>query len=392
MTRKAQPEDLLNTVVEADDLRRRARGQTSTRAALALKSDRLTATRAFVEPFFNVLGHLWAFVMSCMPTPVRRPFVQWINCKMGDYQPVENPDLSKRIEDTVQLAKELKQKTGRWPALLVLTSHPDTEGPHQWLRFELLRQGLQIADAMVETQNARAWYPAHPRCFLAIDPYALDTVSGAVGGFYAAWMHRIYIAWDRQSYTQSWVQRHILLRGSDYSRIAWRLLKYLKADTPVLMALGGGLPYNARLLYAAREFIHTLPVVSWKIPKRQAQIELMEILMKPQGDVWPAERGELPEASVLAVRRAMQTWGLEPGKTEAALQDLKEEFQSSVPYRERLFRVLMNRLVGRGKPLLLITISHSDAAPYVRIGTPVAMTTVPDDIAAFAQHFVTTNF
>jgi hypothetical protein len=388
---KPSPEELLKTVVTADDLRRRARGQTSTRAAVALNKEGPSFERIYIEPFFNVLGHIWAFFMMAMPAPVRRPFTQWINGKMGGYTPPAAPGLPQRIEETVRLAKELKQKTGQWPALLVLTSHPDTEGPDQWLRFELLRQGLQIADAVAEARNAGAWYPIHPRCLLAIDPYALDTVSSPVAGFYSAWMHRIYIAWDRQPSTQSWFQKHFLLRGTDYSRIAWRLLNFLKNDTPVLMVLSGGLPYNARLLYAAREFVHHLPIKRWKLHKRQAHIDLMNILMKPEGPVWPAEQGELPPETLRTVSKAMETWGLAPDQLGQALAELKEEFKLSVPYRTRLFRVLIDRLVARGKPLLLVAITHNDAA-QVRIAPPVGVSSVPSDIASFARHFVTTNF
>src|SRR5258706_13585038 len=103
---KPSPEELLKAVVTADDLRRRARGQTSTRAALALGRERITHSRAFIEPFFNVLGHLWALVMIAMPSFVRRPFVQWVNSKMGAYTPPDHPDLPKRVEETVRLAKD----------------------------------------------------------------------------------------------------------------------------------------------------------------------------------------------------------------------------------------------------------------------------------------------
>jgi len=381
---KATPEDLLNTVIAADALRRRALGQTPARYR--------PSQRVWIEPFFNVLGHLWAFVMACMPSPVRRPFVQWVNCKMGGYFPIANPDLPQRKEETVRLAQEIKQKTGQWPALLVLTSHPNTEGPHQWLRFELLRQGLQIADAVVEAQQPGAWYPGHPRCLLAIDPYALDTVSPPIGGFYSAWMHRIYVAWDRQPSTQSWFQKHFLLRHSGYSKIAWKFLKLLKADIPVLMVLAGGLPFNARLLYAAREFVHRLPVKRWTLAKRQAQIELMEILMQPEGGVWPAVTGMLPAGKVNAIRNALNRWGLSVQESELALKEFQEEFKFPVPYRERLFRVLMNRLVSHGKPLLLVAISHSETPPRVQISLPVAVTSVPEDIPAFARQLVTTKF
>jgi hypothetical protein len=290
---------------------------------------------------------------------------------MGGYTPPPSDELQQRIQETVKLAKSLHLKTGRWPALLVLTSHPETEGEHQWLRFEVLRQGLQIADAVVEAHFPGAWYASHPRCFLAIDPYALDTVSAMVGGFYGAWMHRIYLAWDRQPSTQSWIQRHLFLHGTHYGTIAWRLLRYLKSDSPIVMALGGGLPYNARLLYAAREFVRRLPIGHWNVPRHQACLELMDILMNRDGTVWPAENGELTPFVKEKVRRAMEQWGVSPERLDTVLAEFAEEFKRSVPYRTRLFNVFMGRIVKKGKPLIVMVIQHDQQKPYVRISAPV---------------------
>ena len=329
--------------------------------------------------------------MYFMPWSLRKPYVQWINRKLGGYVPEENPDLPARVTQTVRLAQELKKRTGEWPALLILTSHPDTEGPFQWLRFELLRQGLQIADAVVEARRPGAWFPAHPKCLLAIDPYALDTVSAPVGGFYGAWMHRIYLAWDRQPRTQSWVQKNILLRRSDYSGIGWKLLRCLKADVPVLMVLSGGLPFNARLLYASKEFVHRLALRQWNMSKREAQKELMEILMKPEGDVWPADRGDISPARLGIIRAALGRWGVSPEQIEPAIQALREEFRLSVPYRERLFRVLHGRITDKGKPLILVGINHSESAPHVQVSEPLEISAHSDPSAlarAFARFFV----
>jgi hypothetical protein len=367
---KLTPEDLINTVIAADELRRKARGQPSTRAALALGRQGPPPERIFIEPFFNLLGYLWGEGMELLPRSLRRPLIQWLNCKMGGYKPLQNPELSSRIQETVSLAKSTKEKTGAWPALLILTSHPDTEGPHHWLRFELLRQGLQIADAVVEAEHPGNWGLIHPQCFLAIDPFALDTVSIPEGAFYGAWMHRTYMAWDRQPSTQSWIQKHILLRGTGYDRISWRLLQMLKEDVPVLMVLSGGLPYNARLLYAAREFVQRLRIRKRTISKRAAQIELMKILMTPEGDIWPADEGTITPAKGREISAAMLRWGVPKSRTAPSLRELKAEFKLPVPPRARLFHVLEERLVKKGKPLLIVRIDHVTETPYVHISAP----------------------
>jgi hypothetical protein len=374
---KAKPEDLINKVIAADALRRQARGERRARFK--------PSQRVWIEPFFNLLGLLWGQITLLLPWPLHKPYVQWVVHQMGGHTPIENPELPRRMEETVRLARDLKAKTGQWPALLVLMSHPETEGPLEWLRFEIMCQGLQVADAVIEARAPGSLYPGHPRCLLAIDPYALDTVSPAVAGFYAAWMSRIYLAYDRQPSTQSLIQKHLLLRKTDYTRIAWKLLWHLKKDTPVLMALGGGLPFNARLLYSAREFVQRLRPARWNVSKRTAQIELMEILMMPEELAPPAQAGELPQAKQQAIREALIRWGLPSQEAEGRVREFVEEFKLPVPYRARLFRVLGRRLVARGKPLILLPISHHDTPPYIQIASPVAIEKTTEDIESFGR-------
>src|SRR5262249_17247499 len=110
---RATPEDLINTVIRADNLRRRARGQPSTRAAVALQTGRPSSSRLFIEPFFNLLGWLWGSLMYAMPWPLRKAFVQWVNLKMSAHAPAGDPRLAERIQEMLRLAKELKSKSGR---------------------------------------------------------------------------------------------------------------------------------------------------------------------------------------------------------------------------------------------------------------------------------------
>ena len=158
------------------------------------------------------------------------------------------------------------------------------------------------------------------------------------------------------------------------------------------MVLSGGLPYNARLLYAAREFVQRLPIAQWKIPKKQARLVIMRILMKPVGTIWPAENGELPQPTRQAIGFAMQSWGLPESQVNPALEDFEKEFKLAIPYRTRLFRVLMKRLVARGTPLILLPISHQDDPTTVKIASPISVVTVPENLEAFAQQIATTQF
>jgi len=104
---------------------------------------------------------------------------------MGGQAPEDNPELPGVIRQCVVMAQDLRRLSGQWPAFLVATSHPETVGPLEWLRFELLRQAQLVANAVAEEEKGGRLYQPHPQCFLAIDPYALDTVPASAGGFYA---------------------------------------------------------------------------------------------------------------------------------------------------------------------------------------------------------------
>ncbi len=385
---RTTPESLIDLIIKADAIRRRAMGMAPARYK--------PHQRRWIEPWFNVLGMLFGRAQGLVPWRWRRRLDLWMCRKMAGHAPEENPELEPRIAETVALARWLQRETSAWPATLVLTSHPETMGSLQWLRFELLRQGLQVADAVVDARlkpieeisetrpnkrdgNIRrpilssrfsALTSRHPQCFLAIDPYALDTVTPSVGGFYAAWMHHVYMAWDRQPSTQSWIQKSILLRDSGYARVIWRLIDRLKRDIPVLMMLPGGLPHNARMLYGAREFVHRLPVSRWLFSKRDAEKRIMEILMEPVDGVRPAEGGDLPPPTEKALRQFLASCNLTAAQVNQAFEEFKIEFSLTVPYRARFFNVLNRRLVARGKPLILVAMTHGAVSPHIRVAEP----------------------
>lgn len=364
--------------------------------------------RIWIEPWFNALGRLFGVLTQGIPWRLRSRFYLYLCEKMEGHAPENNPDLPALAQRSVEMAQALKRLTGQWPAFLIATSHPETMGSLAWLRFELLRQGLLIANAVAGAEKPASLYRPHPQCFLAIDPYALDTVSPAVGGFYAGWMHQVYLAWDRQPSTQSWIQRRGLLRGSGYDRIAWRLLRRLRVN-PVLMVLPGGLPHNARMLYAAREFIQKIrhPPRSQAgdpgLSKRAAEKRLMEILMEPVDGVRPAEEGELPSQTQRRIRELVETLGVAPESAGGILSEFAQEWKPASPGRARLFNVLIRRLAARGQPLMILPIAHRDAPPHVKIHPPWAVYRTPEgalqaaagaladsaplDISSFARRF-----
>ncbi|MFA5976193.1 MAG: hypothetical protein WC859_08540 [Elusimicrobiota bacterium] len=357
------------TVIAADARRRQAMGWGQARYR--------PFQRVWIEPWFNVLGALAGFKSRWLPASMRQRFYFFLNRKMAGHAPEENPELPRTLSACKTLAHQLQEATGRWPAFLVLSSHPETVGPLAWLRFELLRQALVVTEAVAQGNSK------FPQCFLAIDPYALDTVSPAVGGFYAGFMKQVYLVWDRQPSTQSWIQRRVLLRGTGYDRIAWQLLRRLKRH-PILMAHGGGLPYNTRMLYTAREFIQRLKPTRWPVPKRAAEKRFFEILMEAVDGVRPAEEGELPGKTRQAIQAFFSELGYSSEQATELLDQFAREWKLPVPYRQRLFQVLVQRLAARGQPLMILTASHRDTVPHVQLSEPCAIFKDPRGQLRFA--------
>jgi len=360
------PEELVDLIIENDARLREQAGKPPIRFT--------PAQRLWIEPLFNFIGFLIGQLVLFLPWPWVWKVQLWICGKLAGHPPENNPHLAERIQQTVHLSQELHRQTGQWPALLIGTSHPETTGDGAWLRFELLRQGLEIAGAVVDampSQRSR-W---HPQCFLAIDPFALDSVPVPIQGLYAGFMHRQYLAWDRQASTQSWIQKLFLLRRTGHDQIGWRLIRALRQN-PVLMAIGGGIPSNARLLYAAREAIVHLTLKHWPMTRREAQHRLMKIVGRP----WDLRIENEAHAFFLAL-------GLDHTEANRAIADLRTNILREVPSRHRLWRALVGRLVKKGTPLIAIAITHREASPHVVVSPPIGFAHPPADLSAWSHEF-----
>lgn len=324
--------------------------------------------RTWLEPPFNVAGLLLGLAMRLLPGAMRARAQVRVCAAMRGHPADPNPQLPLRQAETVQRLRSQAAASGRWPMLLVLTSHPETSGDRAWLRFELLRQGLEIAAAA-----ALAGPPPHepPQCLLAIDPFALDSVLVPVQAMYAGLIHAQYLAWDRQPSTQSSLQRSWLLRDSG-SRIAARFLAALRRN-PVVMAMPGGVPVNARLLYAAREWAARLPLQ--KGVRRSAfKHAVLRALTRPENQEMPPATGTLGEETRERLRRLLTTQSaLQAGAADQALADLAEEFRFEVPRRRRLFRVLQWHGRRSGRALVVLPIAHRSGERPVDIGEPVCL-------------------
>jgi len=369
-------ESLVDLVIRADAFLRQKLGMPSSRFR--------PEQRVWMEPFFNGVGHLVGFSLLALPGSWRDRVHIWICGILAQHAPEAFPDQSIRQKEAIARAQALYEKTGHWPAILFLTSHPQTVGASAWLRFELLRQGLWIAKALMAAMPGRPRH-SHPQCFLAIDPFALDSVPVAVGAAYAGFMHNQYIVWDRQSSSQSWLQKKWLLKDTGHDRVAWRLLRALKRN-PVLMVIAGGLPHNARLFYAAREWAGTLHDQHGKRSKNKIRYVVMDILSQAYAGHLPGEDGHIPSEAELAIKQLLSELGYAADESERLLQILKKDFKEEIPMRLRLWKILYNRLARRGIPLLVLPITHYERQPHVRLGRFFELTSGVD-VTAFAQEF-----
>jgi hypothetical protein len=171
--------------------------------------------------------------------------------------------------------------------------------------------------------------------------------------------------------------------------MAYRLVAQLSGGREVGIAIGGGVPSTARVLYAAREWAG-----SWrrKSPLRQSPAEILRRLRQnedylkfeqsgPCGpglrknagrmlEAWVmealAESGEEPSSaesghlSLKARRRlddCLSAMGFSPEDRPAAVEELAAEIARETPYRCRFFRLLAGRVLRR-RPIVFLPIVH----------------------------------
>jgi hypothetical protein len=113
-------------------------------------------------------------------------------------------------------------------------------------------------------------------------------------------------------------------------------------------------------------------VKHWPYSKRIAQQKWMDLVRKPSQGIRPCESGDLPNEVREAMDQLLSEWGISSSEQSHWMDQFTQEWKQAVPYRERLFRFLMRRLVARGKPLLWMAIAHSQQQPYVHLATPWA--------------------
>src|SRR5438477_749841 len=167
---RVTPEDLMDMVVAADVYRTQALHGDISPILPPVRRPRL-------ETIFNLIGLILGQLHLLQPWPLRWRADNLVNLTLARRRTAVPADF-KAIQDQIRaMTRRLHHETGQWPAMMALTSHPPTTGPLEWLRFEQVRLGLLLGDTVVTT-STRPWqYRPRPECFLAIDPFALDTIT-----------------------------------------------------------------------------------------------------------------------------------------------------------------------------------------------------------------------
>ena len=300
------------------------------------------------------------------------------------------------------------------------------------LNFEFVRH------AMLALRRLRG-KPCRPRLVVAVDPFALDTLSVPVEGLYAGFMGSYHLGFDRMCLERGSVSARLLARSA-WHRMPFRLFEALRAGEEVGMALSGGVTTTARVLYCLREWLGRRRAESpllgrpQEVRKRLRSVPAFEAMERSSGpvtSVWRAMEawamagfscaaapGALPAAETGFLGGADKTLAEDclealdiPGERRGpALAELAEEIRRETPYRERFFSAVARRIVESGRPLVLIPIAHKEggvlgveeknAWAWLRAGNgklSASSSAAPEtpwegSVADFSRRFVVENF
>ncbi|MBI4376993.1 MAG: hypothetical protein HY549_11150 [Elusimicrobia bacterium] len=397
------------------------------------------ALRAWIEPPLVLLGFLLSLGARLLPADWVLAGHEWIFSKLASPHRYAFQPASPSLERAHALSRRL-DRGGSPVAMLAVLSHPPVLGELAHLNFELVRHGMQ---ALRQIRGR----PCRPRLVVAIDPFALDTVSLHEEGVYAGFMGLYHIGVDRLALHRNALTR-LLLGPTSWERMAGRLLGVLKAGGEVAMVLAGGVPSTARVLYGTREWMMRCrgqrpvplgpaevlrrlradplfrhfeadggpkkPASVWRLLEAFAMSAVGGILMPPEAHAQPccAQNGTLTDVARRHLDSALKALGYGKEQSAKALAELEEELARQTPYRSRLFNALARRAVASHTPLVFLPIVHRLGAggASIEIRAPWALEScqkgrlsgwIPDgsaekpwegSVEGFAQTFVRENF
>ncbi|MBI5245883.1 MAG: hypothetical protein HY923_01780 [Elusimicrobia bacterium] len=319
--------------------------------------------RRWLEPATRAIGMTLAVIFEVLPADwvVGLHNKLFLHLSAGRSYPF-NP-ASPAVRGAAALAARLESESGKAPALLAAISHPPVMGDLAHLNFELVRHSML---ALREVRGR----PCRPRLVVAIDPFALDTISVAEEGLYAGFMGSFHLGLDRLALGRGHLGP-LMSPHTRWDRMPLRLFRTLSEGREVGMVLSGGVPATGRVLYGVREwagraralgsleglrddasfkrFEETAPP-SLHLPKGAGRL-LEAWLMTAAAGLLPGETAESAARAALAALRVPET------ARATLLAELARDLARETPSRKRLFRLLAGR-VARRRPLVLLPIVH----------------------------------
>ncbi|MFA6318721.1 MAG: hypothetical protein WC943_15035 [Elusimicrobiota bacterium] len=367
-------EDLTGILIEADERRVLRDG-----LPVPVKS---AWRRAALEAPLNLVGRGLSLAMTALPASwafvLQEAGLRALVNEGG--RPFEP---SAELDAARALIERTEEETGRPAALLVLISHGPVHGELAYLNIELVRHAQWAL---------RRLRPAcRPRLVIAVDPFALDTVSVTEEALYAGFMGHYHLGIDRAALSRS-RRSAWLLQATAWHRMPFRLLEGLSGGREFVMALAGGVPSTTRGRYAVREWLarqragsplardpsvvlarlRAVPAYreferlrpGWLHPRsvwRCMEAWLMACVEEPclsGGGPSSAETGVLVSPARDACRACLEALLLPGDAAAAALAALEEEFQRETPFRARLFKLVASRVLARGRPVVFLPLVH----------------------------------
>ena len=327
--------------------------------------------RVCLEPFARAAGMIVGAVMELLPAD---RVVALHNRGLLALSAGRNYPFDLRSPAVVAaraLAARLEKESGHAPALLAAISHPPVMGDLAHLNTELVRHSIL---ALREVRGR----PCRPRLVVAIDPFALDTLSLLEEGFYAGYMGSFHLGLDRLALGRGH-PGPLMSPQTRWDRMPLRLFRSLAEGNEIGMVLSGGIPATGRVLYGVREWsrraraaspLHGDPAqadvflradaafarfetaAAAHIPLPRGPWRLLEAwLMTAAAGLLPGEDGRGGGALRALMSESSRRIARRPARRLAG--DMARE----TPPRRRLFRLLVGR-VARRRPLLLIPVVH----------------------------------
>jgi len=378
-SRTGTAQDFLSLVIQAGEL-------SLAREGTSLPSKPPLA-RALLEPPCILGGVLLRSLLEILPADSVLAFQDRLFRLLAEGRTYQFDAASPVLTRARTQMRALQARAGSRPALVALLSHPPAMGDLGHLNFELARHAAQALRVI-------RGHPCRPRVVAGVDPFALDTARLPAEGLYAGFMGLYHLGFDRLAFARGACSR-LLIGSAAWPFLAGRLLRRLRGGGDVVMALAGGVPATARILYTMREWVaaerrrsplrgQPAQVLSrlqawpdfWQFVERgpagrglRANAwRMLEgwAMSAAAGHPWNgggdascgAESGLVTEQAWSILERCLQALDLPEARRSESRAALTAEWARETPYRARFFRCLAARLLKRGQQIMFLPVVH----------------------------------